>query len=52
MVANLVARYAKMVTVVPVVRSGGVCFWRESGLICQAVSFVFVCLTEIRLQSP
>jgi hypothetical protein len=45
-VATLVARNANEAMVAPVVGSGGVNVWRDSGIWSQAVSFVLVRLEE------
>jgi hypothetical protein len=42
MVATVVARNVHDFMAVPVVRSNGICFWRESRVWSQAVGFVSV----------
>jgi hypothetical protein len=46
-VGTLVARNANEATVAPVVKSGGVCVWQESGVRNQAVGFVLVSLAGV-----
>jgi hypothetical protein len=43
----MVATNKNEAMVAPVVGSGGVCFWRESGVLSQAVGFVLVRLAGI-----
>jgi hypothetical protein len=51
-VGTLVGRNGNEAMLTPMVGSGGVCVWRESGVGSQAVSFVLVSLAGIWLQSP